>query len=84
MGTTAYGGKGSKGRAANGDPSTGAASCRREQYTKATCQTHPPPPCKRPHVPYAPGVDIVGGGSPPSPPLQPLPMTITITIYPFD
>ena len=43
MGTTAYGGKGSKGRAANGDPPVGAASCKREQYTKATCQKPPPP-----------------------------------------
>ena len=42
MGTTAYGGKGSKGRAANGDRPIGAASCRREQYTKATCQRPPP------------------------------------------
>ena len=40
MGTTAYGGKGSKGRAANGDQPVGAASCKREQYTKATCP-HP-------------------------------------------
>ena len=42
MGTTAYGGKGSKGRAANGDRPVGAASCRREQHTMASCQ--PPPP----------------------------------------
>ena len=42
MGTTAYGGKGSKERAANGHQPIGAASCKREQYTKATCQ--PPPP----------------------------------------
>ena len=42
MGTTAYGGKGSKGRAANGDRPIGAAGCRQEQYTKATCQ--PPLP----------------------------------------
>ena len=39
MGTTAYGGNGSKGRAANGDQPVGAASCRREQYTMASCQT---------------------------------------------
>ena len=39
MGTTAYGGKGSKGRAANGDRPVGAASCRREHYTMASCQT---------------------------------------------
>ena len=38
MGTTAYGGKGSKGRAANGDRPLGAASCRREQHTMASCQ----------------------------------------------
>ena len=38
MGTTAYGGKGSKGRAANGDRPIGAAGCRRVQYTM------PPPP----------------------------------------
>ena len=38
MGTTTYGGKGSKGRAANGDRPVGAGSCRREQYTMATCQ----------------------------------------------
>ena len=31
MGTTAYGGKGSKGRALNGDWSEGVASCRLEQ-----------------------------------------------------
>ena len=42
MGTTACGGKGSKGRAANGDRSVGAASRRRQQHTVATC--HPPPP----------------------------------------
>ena len=39
MDTTAFGGKGSKGRAANGDQPIGATSCRREQHTKATCQT---------------------------------------------
>ena len=38
MGTTAYGGKGSKGRAANGDRPVGSASCRREQHTMAPCQ----------------------------------------------
>ena len=42
---TAYGGKGSKGRAVNGDRPIGAASCRREQYTKVTCQPPPPPGC---------------------------------------
>ena len=41
MGTTTYGGKGSKGRAANGDRPVGAASCRREQHTMGSCQ--PPP-----------------------------------------
>ena len=54
MGTTAtaYGGKGSKGRAANGDRPVGAASCRREQHTMVSCQNpstprlhaNPPPP----------------------------------------
>ena len=39
MGTTTYGSKGPKGKAANGNRPIGAASCRREQYTKATCQT---------------------------------------------
>ena len=43
MGTTAYGGQGSKGRAANGDRHVGAASCKREQYTMASCQLPPPP-----------------------------------------
>ena len=37
MGTTACGGKGSKGRA------VGAASCRREQQTMASCQPPLPP-----------------------------------------
>ena len=41
MGTTTYGGKGSKGRMANGDWPVGTASCRQEQYTMATCQTLP-------------------------------------------
>ena len=51
MGTTAYGGKGSKGRAANGDRPVGAASCRREHHTMASCQNPPPPPvctCQNP------------------------------------
>ena len=42
MGTTAYGGKGSKGRAANGDRPVGAASCRRDHHPMASCQTPPP------------------------------------------
>ena len=42
MGTTAYGGKGSKGRAANGDRPVGAASCRRDHHTMASCQSPPP------------------------------------------
>ena len=46
MGTTAYGGKGSK--AANGDRPVGAASCRQGQHTKATCQPSRPPPPPRP------------------------------------
>ena len=37
-GTTAHGGKGSKGRAANCDRPVVAASCRREQHTMASCQ----------------------------------------------
>ena len=41
---TAYGGKGFNGRAANGDRQVGTASCRREQYTMASCQN---PPLKR-------------------------------------
>ena len=41
MGTTAYGGIGSKGRAANGDRPVGAARCRRELHTRATCQNPP-------------------------------------------
>ena len=42
MGTTAYGGKGSKGRAANGDRPVGAAICRREHHTKGVMATPPP------------------------------------------
>ena len=38
MGTTAYGGKGGKGRAANGDRPVGAASCRRDHHTMVSCQ----------------------------------------------
>ena len=38
MGTTANGGKRSKGRAANGDQPIGAASCRRDHHTMASCQ----------------------------------------------
>ena len=38
MGTTADGGKGSKGRAANGDRPVGAANCRRDHHTMASCQ----------------------------------------------
>ena len=49
MGTTAYRGKGSKGRAVNGDRPLGAASCRRGQYIKTTCQPPPPPPHNPPH-----------------------------------
>ena len=41
MGTTANEGKGSQGRAANGDRQIGASSCRREQHATATCQTPP-------------------------------------------
>ena len=45
MGTTTYGGKGSKGRAANGDRLVGAASCRRDHHTMASCQNPPSPWC---------------------------------------
>ena len=45
MGTTAYGGKGSKGRAVNGEWPGGAASCRQERHTMATCRPPPDPPC---------------------------------------
>ena len=41
MGTIACGGRGSKGRAANGKWPLGAANCRREQYPRATCQPSP-------------------------------------------
>ena len=41
-GTTAYGRKGSKGRAANGGRPVGAASCRQDHQTMASCQNpHP-------------------------------------------
>ena len=46
MSTTAYGGKGSKGRAANGDRPVGAASCRRDHHTMASCQNPPPRPSR--------------------------------------
>ena len=39
MGTTADGGKGSEGRAANGDRPIGTARCQREQHTNAACHT---------------------------------------------
>ena len=55
MGTTAYGGERSKGRAANGDRPVGAASCRREQHTMR--HANPPPP------PWEP----MGWATPPSP-----------------
>ena len=38
MGTTAYGGKGSKGRAANGDRPVGAANSRRDHHSMASWQ----------------------------------------------
>ena len=41
MGTTADGGKGSKGRAANGDRPMGAARSRREQHTKGDVPNPP-------------------------------------------
>ena len=50
-GTTTYGGKGSKGRAANGDRPTGAAGCRREQHTKGVMATPSPPPPGDKHIP---------------------------------
>ena len=43
MGTTSYGGKGSKGGAANGDRLVGTTSFRRGQCTMASCQN--------PHIP---------------------------------
>ena len=43
MGTTAYGGRGSKGRAAHSDRPIGGARCRREQHTKGDMPTPPPP-----------------------------------------
>ena len=42
MGTTAYGGKGSKGRAVNGNGPVGVANCKRDQRTMASCQNPPP------------------------------------------
>ena len=56
--TTAHGGRGSKGRAVNGDRPIGAARCRREQYTKGVMPTPPPPPaspealCQPPPPPH--------------------------------
>ena len=44
MGTAADGGKGSKGRAANGNRPIAAPSYRREQHTKGDMPTPPPPP----------------------------------------
>ena len=41
MGTTAYGGKGSKGRTANGDRPVGAASCRSSHH--GVMPNTPPP-----------------------------------------
>ena len=41
MGTTAHGGRGSEGRAANGDRPVGAARCRREQHTKGVMPSPP-------------------------------------------
>ena len=54
MGTTAYGGKGSKGRAANGDRPVGAASCRRDHHTMASCQNPPNQWGCVPHRPRGP------------------------------
>ena len=48
MGPTAYGGKGSEGRAANGDRPVGAASCRRDHHTMASCPN--PLPLQGAHV----------------------------------
>ena len=42
MGTTADGGRGSEGRAANGDRPVGAARCRREQHTQGVMPAPPP------------------------------------------
>ena len=71
--TTAYRGKGSKGRAVSGDRSMGPASCRPKRMM-ASCQ--PPPPRHPPRVflnpppspPTPPGGG--GGGSQPSPPIH--------------
>ena len=59
MGTTADGGKGSEGRAANGDRPVGAASCRRDHYTMASCQPPPPPAAENPTSPV---IWCMGGG----------------------
>ena len=63
MGTTAYGGKGSKGRAANGDRPVGAASCRREQHTMTSWQI-PLPNCgevtPQADILVTPQADILG------------------------
>ena len=56
MGTTAYGGTGSKGRAANWP--IRAAGCRREQHTKGDMPTPPPPR------------DALEGGEVPPPPFR--------------
>ena len=91
MGTTADGGKGSKGRAANGDRPIGAASCRREQYTRATCQPPPPPPPHAPGPLFLPVPDPPAAVDPPcltarplGPPAQcpgPPPRTVVIARY---
>ena len=62
MGTTAYGGKGSKG---NGDRRIGAASCRREEHTMATCQPPPPPWPVAPLTHCWLGTGPLLGGTPP-------------------
>ena len=61
MGTTADGGNRSKGRAANGDRTVGAARCRRDHHTKGVMPNPPPPRAQR-----AGG----GGGGHSSPPRE--------------
>ena len=60
MGTTAYGGKGSKGRAVSGDRPIGAASCR-PKHTKVSYQI-PPPPLQSGGGFFTYGLRIQGGG----------------------
>ena len=77
VGTTAHGGRGSKGRAANGDRPTGTASCRREQYTHGDMPT-PPPPARMPLLQSGQDTQPMEWHPPrvhPPPPLEDQPMT---------